>query len=225
MRVKNQAKNAQMNKFIFTFLFLTFNYAAFAADNERIKYYFETEFYNSYMENKCGLNIDGFVHKLSKSKVDISRVLLVHIDGSGDLSAYSARKSYDVPGKITWGSGFHYIMLLPPINDYDPSNHLDNSYQALLDYEVIDFDFMNEPTVVKFKTYLEKMYMHESIRNNPERIGKTFVLALIKFSIVDATKYITAMDPNNSAIDSRNLKQNAILANQIKFFEIYPRAR
>ncbi len=188
-----------------------------AADNDAIVDTFQTAYYSSYQEGQCGPNIDGFLKKLVQSRLDISGLLLVHIDGGGDLWAYSTRNEHGSPDRSVWFH--HYIMLLPPKNLI--SSDMSFSIEDVLHYEVIDFDFLNQPTVIKFKEYLGQMFIPASIRNNPEKIQKDFSLGIIKFDFVDAEKYSQSWDPSLNANQARDLRNNSLVKEKIKFKEIY----
>jgi len=206
-------------KFLMFFLFVikTLLLSVFAADNEVIKDYFQSSFYSSYQEGKCGLNIDGFLKKLVQSRVDVSGVLLVHIDGGGDLWAYSTRNGNGSPDRSVWFH--HYIMLLPPKNL--TSEELSFSIDNLLDYEVIDFDFLNEPTIIQLKSYLSQMFIPTSMRNNPERIQKDFNLALIKFDFVDAYQYSKSLDSLLTPSQAKEARNRSLVMEKVKFKVIY----
>lgn len=195
-------------------VFILTSFTSLSADLNRIKLEFENAYYSNYEEGQCGLNIDGFAKNLSKQGVDIGGVILVYVDGGGDLWAYSARSGYGDPVRRVWFH--HYIMLIPAVDNMD----VYNQPKDLLQYYVVDFDFLNQPTIVTFKDYLEQMFMPPSTRANKDRIARDINLGLMKFSLVDAPRSISIHNAKDVR-DSKKLKKEFMIAEDVKFRDIY----
>lgn len=202
-------------KLITIITILCLSLKSYSADLDSIKYEFQRDYVEYYQEGQCGLNIDNFVKRLNEKKIDIKGVILVLIDGGGDLRVYSARSYYGEASTRGWYQ--HYIMLVPSISG---DNNVFNEPSDLLKYYVIDFDFLNQPTIVNFKSYLEKMYMSPDLRLNRDKIAKNIDLGLMKFDIIDAVKYLKVIDSKNPN-ESRQLKRDSVIEEGIKFRSIY----
>ena len=99
-------------------------------------------------------------------------------------------------------------------------NDLWDLKQEIMNYYVIDFDFLNQPTIIPFKEYLEHMFMTKSLKNNKEKILKDLNLSLMSFDIVDAEKYVLFSKNGQSELSLIQKKQ-VILAEDLKFRDIY----
>lgn len=188
--------------------------SATAADVSRIREMFQREFYSSYEEGKCGLNIDGFIKKADARGIDLSCVKLVHVsDYGGTLHAYHARDPRGIPQSRAWFH--HYIALIPT------TNHCRFGDYSLRPTDlVLDFDYGNSPRLDSLKKYLEAMLVPARIHGNKVAVSKHLDMGLAKFQILDAERYLKAIAETNPT-RARELKKSAVVIPSLSLREAY----
>ena len=114
---------------------------------------FGKNYYDSYREGKCGLNVLNFFETLESKEEDVSGLSLVYLENKGlsvfgMVNAEKARTQSN--GQIT----------TQEMNWYQHQFAIDKNGI------VYDFDYMNSPRPVPFKDYIEDMFLNEDECNN-----------------------------------------------------------
>lgn len=127
-----------------------------AADLQGFTDLFSTHFKGSfYKENKCGENIETLIRLALKQDLDVKGASLVYLENTGTwnfglIDAHRAREQGPFidrelrgerhPGHANWG--FHVFLLV--------------------DGQVLDFDFENQPKILPIETYVRQMFFKAS---------------------------------------------------------------
>lgn len=182
-------------------LFLGFAVHAEAADLAALKALFQSDYYTIYQERYCGPNTAKFVKSAIANRIDLSRTMVVAVeDGFGDFgmtSGYRAREGGSLiqprpaqppflsPGLSRW---YHHVFLVAQETV---------ARDRLGEVKVFDMSFENEPTVIGFSEYLDRMFQPEkSLRDLAARKKN---LHYFKIQLFDAAQYAQE-DRKNSGI-------------------------
>ena len=110
---------------------------------------FEKNYYDSYREGKCGLNVLNFFERLESTGEDVRSLSLVYIVNKGStvfgmVNAEKARTK--LHGKLTT----------------EEKNWYHHQFAIDRNGTVYDFDYLNYPRPLSLNKYVEDMYLNEN---------------------------------------------------------------
>ena len=156
--------------------------------SEALTQQFRGEFYNQYRAGKCGQNVMELAERAAANGINISNARVLQIRNVGFsvfglVRAEFARGS----GPLANSPQPHGIRWYPGGTNWQ--------FHAVLELDglIYDFDFGNEPKVLRVAEYFEQMFLNEK-ENNPRAmfyVGRDEKLSKYEVTVVSAVDLVS----------------------------------
>lgn len=158
-------------KKLFLLFSLLISFSSFAADVRALKDLFAKSFWTKmYEQNYCRDNIERFAMAAQKEGIDLDNSYIIQFVNNGfDMFGLVAAISVREQGRLIEPKPVN-----PPYRNIGTSNW---NYHAILvaDGEIFDFDFTNQPRVLKLQAYFNEQFIpaskKEDLKYKKDKIG------------------------------------------------------